>query len=289
MVDTYTEEARLLEMSWADLTCFTDFNRLRMGVGNHIQRASHSLFSTSATLARASRRSSMGAVDYETAQMIARPNPFGDGVLGPLVDEWFLDRPLCKLRRAASQQIHAWLVEEAQSAPLRVCAVGGGTFAEALDAIEDAPPAHLYVTCIDLDAERIRRVRTEALDGGLGDWTSFLCADLVELARGGPEASLAMQDRFYSLELLETLEDADVVTVFDWTYTHLAPGGSARFLSVAPELGDLRWLTYVMGWPMQARSAAELQALATRSAFATEGQVTPLSDGAGLMLNLQRA
>jgi CRP-like cAMP-binding protein len=289
LIDTYTDEARILEMGWADLMGFSDLHRLRVGVGNHVQRASHPLFSTSATLARGSRRSSIGAADYQTAQMIARPIPSGDGVLGPLVDQWFLDRPLCKLRRAAAQQVHAWLVAEAEPAPLRVCAVGGGTFAEALDAIEDARPGHLYVTCIDLDPERIRRVRAEALDGGLGERTSFLCADVIELARGGPETGLLPQDRIYSLELLETLDDADVITVFDWTHAHLAAGGCARFLSLAPELGDLRWLTYVMGWPLKARSAAELGALATRSRFATMGQVTPLSDGAGLMLTLKRA
>jgi CRP-like cAMP-binding protein len=289
LADTYTGEARILEMGWADLMGFTDLNRLRVGVGNHIERASHSLFSTSATLARGSRRSSVGAADYETAQMIARPVPSGDGVLGPLVDAWFLERPLCKLRRAAARDIHAWLVAEAKPAPLRACAVGGGTFAEALDAVEDAPPGHLYATCIDLDPERIRRARAEALDGGLGDRTSFLCADVIELARGGPESGLAPQDRIYSLELLETLEDADVVTVLDWAHAHLVPGGSARFLSVAPELGDLRWLTYVMGWPLRARSAAELGALAARSRFATAGQVTPLGDRAGLLLSIERA
>lgn len=74
--------------------------------------------------------------------------------------------------------------------------------------------------------------------------------------------------------------------MLDWTHAHLAPGGSARFLSVAPQLGDLRWLTYVMGWPLQARSAAELQALAARSRFASSGQVTSLADAAGLMLTL---
>jgi len=159
------------------------------------------LASTSATLARGGRRSGIGAVDYETAQMIVRPIPSGDGVLGPLVDEWFLERPLCKLRRAAAQEIHAWLVAEAKAAPSRVCAVGGGTFSEALDAIEDVPPEELYVTCVDLDADRSRRVRTDALDGGLLARTSFLCADGVELAQGGPETSLAPQERIYSLEL----------------------------------------------------------------------------------------
>lgn len=288
LVDTYTDEARILEMGWADLTGFTELKRLRVGVGNHIQRASYSLFSASATLARAPRRSSSGAVDYETAQMIARPIPAGDGALGPLVDAWFLERPLCKLRRAAAREFYAWLVAEANQAPLRVCAVGGGTFTEALDAIEDAPPGHLYVTCIDLDAERIRRVRTDALDGGLLAQTSFLCADVIELARGGPEAGLAKQERIYSLELLEALEDAEVVTVLDWVHGHLAPGGWARFLSVAPELPDLRWLTYLMGWPLQARSAAELQALAARSRFGKAGQVTSLCDGAGLLLTIQR-
>lgn len=288
LVDTYTEESRLLEMGWADLTGFADLHRLRVGVGNHIQRASHSLFSTSATLARGGRRSGIGGLDYETAQMIARPIPSGDGVLGPLVDEWFLQRPLCTLRRAAAQEIHSWLVAESKAAPLRVCAVGGGTFSEALDAIEDVPSEHLYVTCIDLDAERIRRVRTEAFDGGLLARTSFLCADVLELAQGGPEASLAKQDRIYSLELLEVLDDADVVKVFDWAYGHLAAGGSARFVSVAPQLGDLRWLTYVMGWPLQARSAAELQALASRSRFASPGQVTPLADAVGLILTLRQ-
>lgn len=288
LVDAYTEEARLLEMGWADLTGFTDLHRLRVGVGNHIQRASHPLFSTSATLARGGRRIGIGAVDYETAQMIARPIPAGDGVLGPLVDEWFLHRPLCKLRRAAAQEIYAWLVAEAKVAPLRVCAVGGGTFSEALDAIEDAPPEHLFVTCVDLDAERIRRVRTDAFDGGLLARTSFLCADVLELAQGGPEASLATQDRIYSLELLEVLDDAEVVKVLDWVYEHLAPGGCARFVCIAPQLGDLRWLTYVMGWPLQARSAAELQSLATRSRFASLGQVIPLADGVGLMLTLQQ-
>lgn len=288
LVDTYTEEARLLEMGWADLMGFTDLARLRVGVGSHIQRASHPLFSTSATLARSSRRSSLGAADYETAQMIARPIPGGDGALGPLVDQWFLEGPLCRLRRAAVQEVYGWLIAEAQPAPLRACAVGGGTFVEALNAIEDASPGHLYITCIDLDAERIRRARAEAIDGGLGSWTSFLCADVIELARGGPEASLAPQDRIYSLELLETLDDAEVVTVLDWSHAHLSPGGCARFVSVAPELGDLRWLTYVMGWPLRARSAAELQALVARSGFGTAGQITPLCNGAGIMITLHR-
>lgn len=87
--------------------------------------------------------------------------------------------------------------------------------------------------------------------------------------------------------LLEVLDDADVVKVFDWAHGHLAAGGSARLVSVAPQLGDLRCLTYVMGWPLQARSAAEREGLASRSRFASPGQVIPLANDVGLMLTLR--
>lgn len=78
----------MLEVGWADLAGLTDLNLLRVGVGNHIQQASHALLSTSATLARGSMRTSTGAVHYQTAQMSARTIPASDCVLGPLVDEW---------------------------------------------------------------------------------------------------------------------------------------------------------------------------------------------------------
>jgi len=56
----------------------------------------------SATIAHGYEKPRGYPEDRELLERIERNEPEGDGRLGPLIDQWFLGRPLCRARRTVS-------------------------------------------------------------------------------------------------------------------------------------------------------------------------------------------
>jgi len=292
LLEEHTTERALVAISVDDLLTFRDTSRLRAGVGSFIFRSCFSLLMSSANVARIYDKPGGIAEDDETRRSIAENEPEGDALIGPLVDRWFLGRPVCQVRRAALQAITEAIVRLAKgfgAPPMHVTSVGGGRGAELLDAMDEAGQGAILATCIDADPDALRRGNHEADDAGHGGSVTFLCAEPTSVVSGsGPEIDLHPQEVVYALGLFDYLSDDDVVGILDWMWGRLAPSGVAMWTSLSPSLPDLTMMEHLLEWNVNARDLARVRALVGRSRFGRAVEVRPLAGGLGSLVTCIR-
>jgi CRP-like cAMP-binding protein len=269
LLEENTSDKALLAISVDDLLTFRDVNRVREGVGAFVFRNCFSRIMSSATMARCYTKPAGFPEDDQTLRAMVEGDAEGDGFIGPLVDRWFLGRPICRVRREARRAMTEEVVRRARArdgrGPLHVTSLGGAAGDELLDALDEVGAEAIVATCIDGDPDALRRGNHQADDAGLAASTTFLCADTSSLA--GTEIDLLPQHLVYVLGAFDYMDDAEAVTLLDWIHAHLAPGGVATFANLTPALPDLLLMEHLLEWSVVARDEARLRALVRRSRF----------------------
>ncbi len=293
LLEDQTSEDSLVQMGYNDLLSFRDTDQLSDGVGSYIFRESFSLVMSSAVMARLFCKPHGHPEDYAATEAILENEPLGDGLLGPLVDRWFLDRHICRTVRATRESLADLLVEQAQGLgePLRVCELGSGTSAElfdALDRVADEPTSSIRAICIDKDPDALRQADAEADELGHHEHVRFVCADVVAMVRN-PDLYLEPQHLFVAGGLFNYVDDDDVLSVLDWVYKHLIDGGSFVFTCTSPAIPDLKLMEHLLEWEIITRTSSDIQRLVERSRFGTGVRITGISDGLVHMATCRRA
>ena len=114
----FTKSEPLVEMGWSDLLTFRDAAQLASGIGDYVFRETFRLVMLSATMARCYAKPRGFPDDYETMAAIYVDEPEGDDWLGPLIDRWFLNQPICQSRRA-SRDLMRTTLDSARGAAAR--------------------------------------------------------------------------------------------------------------------------------------------------------------------------
>jgi extracellular factor (EF) 3-hydroxypalmitic acid methyl ester biosynthesis protein len=249
-------------------------------------RETFGTFMRSATLARCHARPRGFAEDFETAALFHRNQAAGDDWTGPLIDRWFLDRPLARSRRGAAARVADWLQQAAFShgPGLRVTSLASGCAAELFAFFERQPQAAVSVRCVDLDSQALLHAAQRAEAAGLGGRMAFVLGPALP-AEDEPAAPHP-QHRVYALGLCEYLGDEQVVALLNHVHQTLAPGGEVLLGNLASGQPDRLLMQHLLDWPARHRTPDELLALWERSAFAAQ----PLSielDSAGVSLFLR--
>ncbi len=270
LLQTYTDDHALVDIGYSDLLAFRDPAALEAGVGDFVFRETFSTFMLSATMARCHAKPRGFPDDFETLAAIHRDQAEGDDWLGPLIDRWFLDRPLCRSRRAASQHLRAVLEQMCSAAPpgsdLRVASLASGSAAELFVFFERRPDADGIAMCVDVDDEALLTSARRAEAARLGDRMAFVLGNAVP--GEGESFSLLPQHLVYALGLCEYLGDEQVVAMLDRCHSMLAPGGRVLVGNLATGNPDRHLMAHLLDWQAYHRSAEELRALFARSAFA---------------------
>ncbi len=158
LLNAFSGDDALVEIGMDDPTTFRDLPDLARGVGAYVFRETFSFFMQSATIAHGYERPHGRAEGRDWLDRVERDEPEGDGRLGPLIDRWFLDRPLCRARpqqrRPDDGPAAEWAAAPAGPGPLRLTSLSAGTAREIFDLLAGAPRA-LYATCIDGDADAL--------------------------------------------------------------------------------------------------------------------------------------
>jgi len=283
LLEEHTSEKALLEISVDDLLTFRDMNRVREGVGSFVFRNCFSLIMSSATMARCYTKPSGTPEDDETSRIIFDGDAEGDGLVGPLVDEWFLGRPICRVRRETETQMAAEIARRAQArgdeGPLFVTSIASGRGDELLDAMDEAGEGSIVATCIDADPDALRRGNQQADDAGHLPFMTFISAEPVALSDTGAEIDLLPQHLVYALGLFDYMADDDAVTLLDWMHGRLGPGGVATWTNLTASLPDLLLMEHLLEWSVIPRSADAVRALVARSRFGDAVEVRPGTSG----------
>jgi SAM-dependent methyltransferase len=287
----FTASARVLEIGYADPLAFRDDEHIRAGIGAVLFRECFPVLMLSHTMGRLYARPRAVAEDFETVRAILAPEPFGDGALGPLIDAWFLARPICRTRRAARTAVAERLREHLAvraGTPAKVCDLACGTAAALLTVMAERGAGAVHASCIDTDSAALRDVAAEAAARGLGDDVVLICADVLELGDTGSDVRVDPQDAILLVDVLEYLDDEDATALLDWTAQQLAPGGVALATTLAAGHPDAPLTTHLLEWQLMGRTQADLERLLATSRFAGRATTTPLEGGAGTLAVLSR-
>lgn len=276
---------------------FRDPSSLEAGFGAHVFRETFPIFMASATLARCYTKPRGYADDWETLERIHRDEPEGDGRLGPLVDRWFLSRPICRTRRNSRDWMTALLSAVARAAQesghsLAVTSLASRAAPELFDAMAE-PVGAMSATCVDGDPEALRAAAEHARRRGVESSASFVTANVLRVARGEATLSLPPQGLVYALGLWEYVEDDDVVRTLDWAHGALEPGGLFVATNLAAGGADALFMEHVLEWRVTGRTEAQLRDLVGRSRFgrgesAQETEVMPDAEGGTLFVRCVR-
>lgn len=261
----YTQEDQLVDIGWSDLLAFRDVEQVETGVGAYVFRETFSLWMNSAVMERCYTRPFGKPDDLETWEAILRDEPAGDGYLGPLIDAWFLHRPLCAGRRAAA----GWLAGQMRSRlprpgaePLYVTALGLGAEMVALDALRTAPAGAVYATFIDADQRALLSLGDRLEAYGLRRYANLVCAGTSELTAGEVPFRQRPQQLFAILGLFDSLPEDAAQRVLAWAESQLAPGGELCWTCPASPHPDRELLLHLLEWELVARSPEQLTVLA---------------------------
>ncbi|HLN26494.1 MAG TPA: cyclic nucleotide-binding domain-containing protein [Gemmataceae bacterium] len=270
-LDQFTNEDALLEISRDDLLNFRDLPDLARGVGGYVQRETFPFFFQSATIAQGLQKARGFGEDRELLERIERNQPAGEGRLGPLIDQWFLERPLCRSRRNSLRVVTGYLQEAVASitepGPVRLTSLSAGTAREAFDLLNANKTISLYVTCIDGDADTLSIDAHLAQESHCADRITFLRSDLSAVMRGQGSVSLGLQHVIYGLGVCENLDDEQAVVLLNWIHDLLVPGGWVVLSNRDASSPDRAFTEHILDWAVKHRTRAEFRSLFAGSKF----------------------
>jgi extracellular factor (EF) 3-hydroxypalmitic acid methyl ester biosynthesis protein len=286
----HTHQDQLVESAWNDLLAFRETEQVETGVGAHIFRETFSLWMTSAVMARCYTRAAAGAADLETLEAIFRNEPQGDGTLGPLIDEWFLRRPVC----AAKRSTRRWMVDRlatraAEPQGLRATALGAEAGLILVDWLATSGITPLSVTVVDGDQRALLGLaeRLEAQGGAAR--VNLVQAPIRELTRGGVEFSQPDQTLICAVGLFDDSSDVELTGALEWAHAQLAPGGELCWSCPADSHPDRPLLQHLLEWRLTYRTRERLDELIEGTPFAGSSQVRDDGGGAGhLVVSVRR-
>ena len=289
-VDRCTDPSMLLEIAADDPFALRDVSEIAAGIGGYVVRETFSLLMQSASLAHACVKPHGYAEDWEMAERIYRNEPEGDGLLGGVIDRWFLDRPLCRARRRWRTSFVDILQREAASysgtGPLRIVTFACGMSPELTDFLEKTT-IPVMATCIDSESDALRAAASAR---GKNDRVTYLHADMSTLLRRPGWLTLGPQRVVYALNWSDYLSDAEVRRLLDWSYDHLEPGGVLLLTNTAAGDPDVRVFGCLFDWPRFARTEEQWRALFSTSRFGAGAlSVETIAADSTLQIRGQRA
>jgi len=211
------------------------------------------------------------AGDYQTIEMIYDNAPAGTGRIGPVLDSCMLNIAAAKAvrnrRRLLASEIQTSYGAAAKE--FHVASLACGPAREIFDVFEKAgDKSRLHVSCIDIDREALAQVTTRAQEQKLADQVRTFHGNLIYLATGRQELDLAPQDLIYSLNLTDYFSDELVVTLMNWIYDELRPGGRAILGNFHPRNPSRGLMDHVLDWRLTYRNEAAMNQLFLGSKFA---------------------
>ncbi len=269
LLSQLTASDPLVEMGWTDLLAFRDSSQLEAGIGDYVFRETFRTMMLSATMARCFAKPRGFPDDYETIAAIYANRPDGDDRLGPLIDHWFLDRPICRSRRASRDLMRKTLLQEVGQWPpgqaVRVASLASGVAAELLDLCGSPEAAALSASCVDIDSQALLATARRAERRGLTERVTLIQHNAVPSAGDG--VLLLPQHVVYALGFCEYLGDEQVVSLLDRTFDALVDGGSVIITNLAATSPDRELMEHVLDWKAHHRTPEDLRSLFGRSQF----------------------
>lgn len=211
------------------------------------------------------------AGDFFSIELINQRRPDGLGRLGPLLDHCFLNLPLSRAvrnrRRLMAREINQVIAQkEGSAAWITSLACGPATeIFDVFDQIDDQ--SRLKATLIDMDLQALAFVSDKRNEKKLKRQMKLINANLVYFATGREHMDVKDQDLVYSIGLIDYFNDKFVITLLDYIYRLLRPGGKVILGNFHPRNPAKALMDYVLDWRLVHRTEEDMNRLFASSAF----------------------
>ena len=270
LLGQFTESDPLVEMGWSDLLAFRDSSQLEAGVGDYVFRETFHTMMLSATMARCYAKPRGFPDDHETIAIIYANQPEGDDRLGPLIDRWFLERPIARSRRASRNLMQTTLLQLIERWPagesVKIASLASGVATELLNLCGTPRAASVGASFVDLDSQALLATARRAEHSGLTERVTLIQGNAVPSA--GESITLLPQHVVYALGLCEYLSNDQIIALLDRMFGLLVAGGSVIITNLASTNPDRELMEHVLDWKANHRTAEDIQSLFARSLFA---------------------
>jgi extracellular factor (EF) 3-hydroxypalmitic acid methyl ester biosynthesis protein len=277
LLNQVTGDDALYDIGMEDPTAFRDAPELARGVAGYVFRETFPFFMQSATIAQGFERPRGYPEDRDFLERIEQqpPQPEGDGRLGPLLDAWFLGRPLCRARRNSLRAVEEFLrlITADMTGPVPVTSLSAGTARELFASLAAGLP--IQATCLDADLDVLAANAAAARRVPGGDRITFLQGDLASLIQGTAALALGPQQVIYGLGVCDYLTDEQIrgggeygPGLLRWAHDHLRPGGWLLLSNRNTDSPDRAFTEHILDWPVVHRTREEFEALFAGTGFA---------------------
>jgi extracellular factor (EF) 3-hydroxypalmitic acid methyl ester biosynthesis protein len=211
------------------------------------------------------------AGDFLTIDWLYQNEPQGVGRLGPLLDSCLLNTPAAKAvrnRRAFLAEYIQDARKRAQGRPAQITSMACGPAAEVFDVFATLDdPTQMRATLIDIDFQALAFVGDRCENRQLGRQMDLQHGNLVYLALGRHTLKLSDQDLIYSLGLIDYFSDKFVLSLLNYVYTLLRPGGKVVLGNIHSSNPDKAFLDHVLDWQLIHRVEDDMNRLYAASSF----------------------
>ncbi len=211
------------------------------------------------------------AGDFMSIECIYNNKPTGNGRLGAVLDQCFLDMPAARAvrnrRGLLCEEIDATLAAK-NGEPAHVLSMACGPAREIFDTFAKLrDPSQLVATCVDIDLQALAFVGDMRDRKKLKGHIRLENANLVYLATGRQKLDLPPQDLAYSIGLIDYFNDSFVVRLLDFVHDRLRPGGRVILGNFHPDNPTKALMDHVFDWRLIHRTEADMHRLFEASKF----------------------
>ncbi len=235
-------------------------------------------------------------IDTLALEHIYRGRASGRGYLGRLIDRDFLNSPPCRTLKERRKEIARTLrrvyeKDDPNSETFGVTSLMSGPGFEFYDFVDSiAARRKLRATLFDADVEALSLGDHLARERRIRHQLVLAQVDARNLVTGKRETHVPSQDVVYSSGILDVLDDDDeVVSLLEWIFDHLSPGGTCLLCSFGSSNPDKAFMRHILDWDVAHRSVDDLVRLFSASRFGSEQlKVRVHASGASLIATSRR-
>ena len=192
--------------------------------------------------------------------------------MGPLLDRCFLNQEAAQAvrnRRGLLAEHIQTALKDSDGQTARITSLACGPAAEIFDVFETLDdPTRLRATLIDIDLQALAFVSDKCDQHQLRRQMDLVNGNLVYLATGRQQLKLDHQDLVYSIGLIDYFSDKFVITLLNYVYSLLRPGGKVVLGNFHPKNPNKAMMDYILDWKLIHRSEADMNRLFESSSFA---------------------
>ncbi len=233
------------------------------------------------------------AGDFLMMEMIYKGEPNGDGKIGRLIDEWYLNfigaKAILGRRKLLCSQLHEVCgTQFSDKEKINILNLACGPNRELFDFLSECDYTEkIEALCVDIDSEALQYTNTHVNVFTHSASIRLMSENIIKWALGRSRQGIGMQDLIYSAGLTDYLVDKLFVRFTQCCYEHLKPGGVLIIGNFAPN-SDQTFMDNILQWKLIYRDAGELQQLFEQTDFGKNIEILSEPQGVNLFVKAHK-